>query len=177
VPDVEAVGGGQGRDGKVVGCHPSKKAALAQLAALNANVKQEALPMTDRAALHAEAAKARAGEFGSQRQTLPLGNNKRDGRDPATWVHTEFRAQTVQRDGRDFYQLEGYASMVGKPYQMYDMFGPYDETVDPHAFDETLAGEPMVVYRFNHGGCRWRRPVTAGSSCGLTRWGWGTGRS
>jgi HK97 family phage prohead protease len=108
--------------------------------------------MTDRAALHAEAAKLRAGEFGSERAQVPLGERKRDGHDPATWVKTEFRAQPVQREGRDFYQLEGYASMVGRSYEMYDMFGPYEEVVDPHAFDETLAAEPMVVYRFNHGG-------------------------
>jgi HK97 family phage prohead protease len=104
--------------------------------------------MTDRAALRAEAAKARATADGSQRATLPCGEPKREN----LKFTSEFRAELVQKDGQDFYLVEGYASMTEKPYEMWDFFGPYDEVVSKSAFDETLAADPMVIFRFNHGG-------------------------
>jgi phage head maturation protease len=104
--------------------------------------------MTDHAALRAEAAKARAAATGSQRSALPCGEGKRD----QVKFASQFRAEKVERDGQDFYLLEGYASMTEKTYEMWDFFGPYDETVAKDAFDETLAADPMVVYRFNHSG-------------------------
>jgi HK97 family phage prohead protease len=106
--------------------------------------------MTDHAALCAEAAKARsvADGFRSQRSTLPCGEAKREN----VKFASEFRAELVQKDGQDYYLVEGYASMTEKPYEMWDFFGPYDEVVSKSAFDETLAAEPMVIYRFNHGG-------------------------
>jgi len=104
--------------------------------------------MTDMSVLRAEAAKARAAASGAQRSALPCGEAKRED----IKFHSEFRAELVERDGQDFYLVEGYASMTEKPYEMWDMFGPYNEVVSGSAFDRTLAASPMVVFRFNHGG-------------------------
>jgi HK97 family phage prohead protease len=138
-------------DGKVVGCHPSKESANAQLAALNINVKSE-VPMSDHPALRAEAAQARFAALAtlgpSARELLPMGESKRDN----VRFGSEFRTEKVTKDGRELFQLEGYASMVERGYEMWDLFGPYTETVAKSAFDETLAARPLVVFRFNHGG-------------------------
>lgn len=104
--------------------------------------------MTDMSILRAEAAKARAATSGAQRSALPLGEAKRED----VKFHTEFRAELVEKDGQDFYLVEGYASMTETHYDMWDMFGPYEEVISASAFDKTLAADPMVVFRFNHGG-------------------------
>lgn len=104
--------------------------------------------MTDMSVLRAEAARARAAASGSQRAALPCGEAKRED----VKFHSEFRAELVEKDGQEFYLVEGYASMTEQPYEMWDMFGPYDEVVSATAFDKTLAAKPMVVFRFNHGG-------------------------
>jgi HK97 family phage prohead protease len=64
----------------------------------------------------------------------------------------QFRAQPVERDGKSLIQLDGYASTVGVPYEMWDMFGPYTEQIAPGAFDVTLAANPDVAYLVNHKG-------------------------
>lgn len=66
--------------------------------------------------------------------------------------HAEMRAKLVEQDGKKFHELTGYASTVEEPYEMYDMFGPYSETVDTRAFDTTLAASPDVAYLVNHRG-------------------------
>jgi HK97 family phage prohead protease len=45
----------------------------------------------------------------------------------------------------DAIRFDGFASVTGKPYQMYDWLGEYDEVVAPEAFDETLAREDLEV--------------------------------
>lgn len=104
--------------------------------------------MTDMSVLRAEAAKARAAATGAQRAALPCGEAKRED----VKFHSEFRAELVDRDGEEYYLVEGYASMTEKPYEMWDMFGPYNEIVSRTAFDKTLTADPVVVFRFNHGG-------------------------
>jgi phage head maturation protease len=104
--------------------------------------------MTDMSVLRAEAAKARAAATGQQRTAMPLGEAKRED----VKFSSEFRAELVEKDGQQFYLVEGYASMSEQPYEMWDMFGPYNEVVSGRAFDKTLAADPMVVFRFNHGG-------------------------
>jgi len=104
--------------------------------------------MTDMSVLRAEAAKARAAASGAQRSALPCGEAKRED----IKFHSEFRAELVEKDGQEFYLVEGYASMTEQPYEMWDMFGPYNEVVSSRAFDKTLGADPMVVFRFNHGG-------------------------
>lgn len=74
----------------------------------------------------------------------------------------EYRASTVIWNDQERYKLEGYASVVGRKYRMYDMFGEYDEVVMPGAFDETLAAKPDVAYLVNHRGVTMAR-TTNGS--------------
>jgi hypothetical protein len=64
----------------------------------------------------------------------------------------QFRAQTVERDAKSFYRVEGYATVFDRSYEMWDMFGPYEEEVAGGAADETLAGKPDVVFLVNHRG-------------------------
>lgn len=64
----------------------------------------------------------------------------------------QMRAQSVERDGKTFVQLDGYASTVEQPYVMYDMFGEYTEVVDARAFDKTLSATPDVAFLLNHRG-------------------------
>jgi HK97 family phage prohead protease len=45
-----------------------------------------------------------------------------------------------------------YASITEHAYDMWDMFGPYTETIASTAFDETLAAQPDVAFLLNHGG-------------------------
>lgn len=65
---------------------------------------------------------------------------------------SELRAKKVERDGVEFMEVEGYASVVERSYEMWDFFGPYNEIVAADAFAKTLEAKPMVVYRFNHTG-------------------------
>lgn len=45
----------------------------------------------------------------------------------------------------DAVRFEGFASVTGQAYQMYDWLGEYDEIVAPEAFDETLSREDLQV--------------------------------
>lgn len=64
----------------------------------------------------------------------------------------QLRSETVERGGKQFYRVEGYASVFNTPYPMWDEFGPYDEVVMPGAAARTLAANPHVVFLANHGG-------------------------
>lgn len=48
--------------------------------------------------------------------------------------------------------FRAYASVTEHPYDMWDMFGPYTETLAGNAFDATLSSQPDVAYLLNHGG-------------------------
>lgn len=48
--------------------------------------------------------------------------------------------------------FRAYASVTEHAYDMWDMFGPYTETIAATAFDETLAASPDVTFLLNHGG-------------------------
>ena len=63
-----------------------------------------------------------------------------------------FERQDVLINGKAMTQLDGYASVTGVEYEMYDMWGPYGETINPKAFDQTLAAGPDVVFLLNHRG-------------------------
>lgn len=64
----------------------------------------------------------------------------------------QMRAETVERDGKQLYRVEGYASTVEQTYLMYDFWGPYDEVIDARAFDATLGRDPDVAFLLNHRG-------------------------
>jgi HK97 family phage prohead protease len=102
--------------------------------------------MTDMAALRAQAAAARTTAAGTQPMAVPRDRPE----SPEVRFTSQLRAQTVQRDGMDWYLVEGYASVFEAGYEMWDMFGPYTEIVSKGAADATLAADPEVIFRFNH---------------------------
>lgn len=62
------------------------------------------------------------------------------------------RAERVDWNGADRYQLDGIASTTEQPYRMFDQFGEYDEVIDRAAFNQTLSREPDVAFLVNHKG-------------------------
>lgn len=74
----------------------------------------------------------------------------------------QLRAQLVERDGKSLYELLGYASVTGRAYEMWDMWGPYDEEIERGAFEATLAARPDVAFLVNHRGVTMAR-TTNGS--------------
>ena len=52
----------------------------------------------------------------------------------------------VERDGKNWYKVAGTASTFGRSYDMWDIFGPYEEKVVEGAADATLAAKPDVVF-------------------------------
>lgn len=48
--------------------------------------------------------------------------------------------------------IDGYASVVEVPFDMYDMFGPYSEVIRSGAFTRTLNANPQVQLLLNHEG-------------------------
>ncbi len=103
--------------------------------------------MTDLAGLRAAAAQSRA-QAGLAQRGMPRDRPEA----PDVKFASQLRAQTVVRDGLEFYQVEGYASTYERGYDMWDFFGPYTEIVSAGAADKTLAASPEVVFRFNHAG-------------------------
>lgn len=71
----------------------------------------------------------------------------------------QLRAKKVERDGQLYYQLDGYASVTERGYEMWDMFGPYTEIVSAGAFEKTLAANPDVAFLVNHRGVTMARTV------------------
>ena len=62
------------------------------------------------------------------------------------------RATKRDWNGKPMYNLVGIASVTDTPYEMYDMFGPYEEIIDRSAFTQTLADDPDVAFLLNHRG-------------------------
>jgi hypothetical protein len=81
-------------------------------------------------------------------------------RERERWHGGEIRSAVVERDGKQFRHLSGYASTVEDPYEMFDMFGPYTETIDAHAFDSTLGSGPDVSFLVNHRGLTMARTTS-----------------
>ncbi|HET8661031.1 MAG TPA: HK97 family phage prohead protease [Micromonosporaceae bacterium] len=105
-----------------------------------------------------EAAERRAEAAAQVNGPDKLGRNGRS--QPPAGVHerelppvpAEMRAATVQRDGKQYLRLDGYASVYEQPYEMYDMFGVYTEVVSAGAGSESLATGPDVSFLVNHRG-------------------------
>jgi len=84
----------------------------------------------------------------------PWGPRREDVTFPA-----QLRAKKVTYNDMQLVQLHGVASVYDIRYEMWDMFGPYDEIVDGHAGDETLAAGPDVTFLENHKGLSMARTV------------------
>ncbi|MFD8882381.1 HK97 family phage prohead protease [Streptomyces erythrochromogenes] len=104
--------------------------------------------MTDPASLRAQAAAARRSAAVSTAMAVPRDRPE----SPEVRFTSQLRAKKVVRDEMEWYEVEGYASSFERGYEMWDAFGPYTEIVSKGAADKTLAADPEVVFRFNHGG-------------------------
>lgn len=76
----------------------------------------------------------------------PAGHQRRE------TFKASMRATMIDRDGKQFAQLDGTASVVETWYEMWDMFGPYKEKIARGAFDKTLSLAPDVAFLLNHRG-------------------------
>lgn len=123
--------------------------------------------MSDMAALRAQAAAARSAAAGSSSMAVPRDRPESQ----EVRFRSEVRAKKVLRDEMEWFQIEGYASAFEAGYEMYDFFGPYTEVVAKGAADTTLAADPEVVFRFNHGGT----PMASTRNSRLELWADDTG--
>lgn len=76
-------------------------------------------------------------------------------------VAGQIRAQMVDYRGRQMYQTDGYFTIYGRDYEMYDWYGPYMERVVEGAGADSIADKPDVVFLLNHTGLAMAR--TAGA--------------
>lgn len=102
----------------------------------------------------AEAALARAAFHGASIADRPSQRRSEVDSHPAVrsiavQAPTEARSATTNPDGT--VTVCGFASVTESPYEMYDMFGPYNEVVSLGAFDKSLAAMPLVELALNHG--------------------------
>jgi HK97 family phage prohead protease len=63
---------------------------------------------------------------------------------PAVRSHVQLTERATAGGGTDI-RFEGFASVTGQWYEMYDMFGPYEEQVQVGAFAGTLAQAELDV--------------------------------
>ena len=73
---------------------------------------------------------------------------------PAKLLHN-----SVNYNGQQLSRLRGIASVTGIEYEMWDMFGPYMESIRPTAFDVTLSKGPDVTFLMNHEGVTMARTL------------------
>lgn len=72
----------------------------------------------------------------------------------------EIRGQVVMRNGKQYYQVEGYATTFNQPYQMYDFCGEYNEKMGSSSLDLSLSRGPDVSFLENHRGLTMARTVS-----------------
>ena len=75
----------------------------------------------------------------------------------------QLRAKKVEKDGKSFFQLEGYYTVYERGYEMWDWAGPYTEIVTLGAGEKTIAANPEVAFLVNHGGVLPYARTTAGT--------------
>lgn len=109
----------------------------------------------------------RAHSLGGNRGAIPVGTARMQ-----LFKGAQYRAKLVKLNGQDWYQVEGYASVVDTPYEMYDMFGPYEEEIRSGAFDRSLARDDLdTSFLVNHRGVTMARTINGR----LTLWSDDTG--
>lgn len=116
--------------------------------------------MSDRYATRAEAAAARQLKSRTQADKPRERFASRESGAPRGWIppirvqpHIEHAAKGGSTAGT--VRFEGFASVTGQFYEMYDMFGPYLEQVHVGAFTESLAHPDLSVpFVLNHDSLR-----------------------
>lgn len=58
----------------------------------------------------------------------------------------------TERDGKQFWVVEGYYTVYERGYEMWDEHGPYVEVVSVGAGDKTTKANPDVIFLVNHRG-------------------------
>jgi HK97 family phage prohead protease len=96
-----------------------------------------------RAAAQQRAAAAKDGHLD------PFPNNIKGRRLP---FQPALEIRKIERDGQEFYHLQGTATVYEQPYKMYDIFGEYTEIVARRAGAASLAKNPDVKFLANHEG-------------------------
>jgi HK97 family phage prohead protease len=90
------------------------------------------------------AAEARGGQV-RQRGDRPSKRQAADGGRPAARAHlADIHLRAAEGDS-PFIRFDGHASVTETPYEMYDLFGPYNEVVSRSAFDATLNRSDLDV--------------------------------
>jgi len=69
----------------------------------------------------------------------------------------------VRWNGVDRYHFTGYATVFETWYEMYDFFGPYEESVATSALDVSLDAGPDVAFLENHRGLTMARTISTAS--------------
>ena len=73
--------------------------------------------------------------------------------DPDCRIAQQFEMREVANGtGGTSLRFTGYASVVERGYEVYDAFGPYQETIARNAFNKTLKDGADVSFLVNHGG-------------------------
>jgi HK97 family phage prohead protease len=71
---------------------------------------------------------------------------ERSEHEPRSWATPGLRAAiTLDSSTTGVERFEGFASVTGQPYEMYDWLGPYDEVVTVGAFEKTLSQSDLDV--------------------------------
>lgn len=136
--------------GEALYCHPTKAKAEAQMAALYANEPKGQESMTENA--------SDVNGRGSRADIKTARREQRErGEMPGGKLRTKsfpgkLTARLVDRGGKQFYHLDGFATVFERGYPMWDMFGEYKEIVDYGALDKSLANKPDVAWLVNHRG-------------------------
>jgi HK97 family phage prohead protease len=107
------------------------------------------------AAARTEAAGDRSGRVTRRAAPVGVGASRMAG------FPARMRAELVEHNGQRRYHLQGHASVVEQPYEMWDSYGPYMEVIERGAFTQTLADEPDVAFLVNHRGLTMARTVPA----------------
>jgi phage head maturation protease len=123
--------------------------------------------MTELSQLRAVAAAERSSAARTSAMAVPRDRPEA----PELRFASQLRAKKVERDGQQWFEVEGYASVFERGYDMWDMFGPYTEIVSAGSADRTLTADPEVVFRFNHAGT----PMAGTRNRRLELWADGTG--
>jgi HK97 family phage prohead protease len=84
------------------------------------------------------------------------------GRERTRPFSSQMRMKLVQKEGRNLYEVEGYATVFNRGYEMWDAFGAYTEIMDQAALDRSMAAAPDVAFLTNHRGVTMAR-TTNGS--------------
>lgn len=115
------------------------------------------------AQMRADAAGGRSAGRAMARRTAPLGmSGARMAAFPA-----QLRAQLVERNGQQRYHVYGHASVVERPYEMWDTFGPYKEIIGRDGIASALAADPDMAFLTNHRGVTMARTTSGSLVLGL----------